>query len=294
MKKIGKNEQLFAVPGKKHSVEDFSSEYTGGMKKEDGKTLLEDNIDALAKLQDRLYADGRYAVLVIFQAMDAAGKDGTIKHVMSGVNPQGCQVYNFKQPSTEELAHDYFWRTYKCMPERGRIGIFNRSYYEETLVAKVHPEIVLRQKLPTITSLNDINPNFWKHRYRQINDLERHLVDNGTLIIKFFLNISKEQQKRRLMRRIDDETRNWKFDMSDLRERGFWDDYMNAYSEMLTHTSTKYAPWHVIPADNKWYMRYAVGRIIVEHLSKLDIQYPKIDDEARQKLKEAKAALTND
>ena len=293
MKKICKNEHLCATPGKKHSIADFDTEYTGNLKKDDAKKLLSKNIEELAKLQDKLYADNRYAVLLIFQAMDAAGKDGTIKHVMTGINPQGCQVFNFKQPSTEELDHDYFWRTYKCLPERGRIGIFNRSYYEEVLVAKVHPEIILKQNLPCVASADDIDHNFWKHRYRQINDIERHLVENGTIVLKFFLNVSKDQQKRRFLRRIDDETRNWKFSMADVQERRFWDNYMDAYADMLTNTSTEYAPWHVIPADNKWFMRFAVGKIIVERLSELDIQYPKVDDDGRKKLQEEKEMLMN-
>ncbi len=291
MKKLNKNEHLYAAPEKKHSVADFNAEYTGSLKKENAKQLLSENIEELTKLQDKLYADNRYAVLLIFQAMDAAGKDGTIKHVMSGVNPQGCQVFNFKQPSTEELDHDYFWRTYKCLPERGRIGIFNRSYYEEVLVTKVHPEIIIRQSLPEVNSVNVIDNKFWKHRYRQINDMERHLVENGTIIIKFFLNVSKDQQRRRFLQRIDDESRNWKFSTSDLREREYWDAYMDAYSDMLTATTTEYAPWYVIPADNKWFMRYAVGQIVVERLSALDLQYPKIDDAAREQLKEAKEIL---
>jgi len=293
MKKICKNAHLCAKPGKKCSITDFDTEYTGNLKKDDAKKLLDENIKELAKLQDKLYADNRYAVLLIFQAMDAAGKDGTIKHVMTGINPQGCQVFNFKQPSAEELDHDYFWRTYKCLPERGRIGIFNRSYYEEVLVAKVHPEIILKQNLPCVTSADDIDNDFWERRYRQINDIERHLVENGTIIFKFFLNVSKDQQKRRFLRRIEDETRNWKFSMTDVQERRFWDNYMDAYADMLTNTSTEYAPWHVIPADNKWFMRFAVGKIIVERLSELDIQYPKVDDDGRKKLQEEKEMLLN-
>ena len=291
MKNLSKNELLLATPEKKHSIVDFDAEYTGNLKKVNAKELLNQNIEELARIQDKLYADDRYAVLLIFQAMDAAGKDGTIKHVMTGVNPQGCQVFNFKQPSAEELDHDYFWRTYKRMPERGRIGIFNRSYYEEVLVTKVHPEIIIRQSLPDVTSVNVIDNKFWKQRYRQINDVERHLVENGTVIIKFFLNVSKDQQKRRFLQRIDDETKNWKFSMSDIQEREHWEAYMDAYSDMLTCTSTKYAPWYVIPADNKWFMRFAVGQIIVERLSELDLQYPTLNDSERERLKDAKEAL---
>ncbi len=291
MEKLSTNHSIVAVPEKKHIVSEFNAEYTGQLKKDDAENLLYENIQELTKLQDKLYADNRYAVLLIFQAMDAAGKDGTIKHVMSGVNPQGCQVFNFKQPSAEELDHDYMWRTYKCLPERGRIGIFNRSYYEEVLVTKVHPEIILRQGLPDVDTLNAIDHDFWKQRYRQINDMERHLSENGTVIIKFFLNVSKEQQKRRFIRRIEDDTRNWKFSLSDLQEREYWDSYMEAYSDMMTHTSTEYAPWYVIPADQKWFMRYSVGQIIVERLSALDLSYPKIDKAAQERLKEAKKLL---
>ncbi len=293
MKDLSKSKHLCAIPEKKHNVSDFDAEYLGDLKKDNAEKLLGENIEELTKLQDKLYADNRYAVLLVFQAMDAAGKDGTIKHVMSGVNPQGCQVFSFKQPSVEELDHDYFWRTYKCLPERGRIGIFNRSYYEEVLVTKVHPEIIVRQSLPGIDSVKKIDDKFWKRRYRQINDMERHLAENGTVVIKFFLNVSEEQQKRRFLQRIDDESKNWKFSLSDLKEREYWDDYMEAYSDMLTETSTEYAPWYVIPADHKWFMRYAVGQIIVERLGALDLQYPKIDDAARERLKEAEAILKN-
>ncbi len=291
MENLIQNTHILAVPENKHSVSDFDAEYTGKLKKENAEKLLCDSIESLSILQDKLYADNRYAVLLIFQAMDAAGKDGTIKHVMSGINPQGCQVFSFKQPSTEELDHDYLWRIYKCLPERGRIGIFNRSHYEEVLVAKVHPEIILRQGLPEVDSIDKIDHKFWKHRYHQINDMERHLTENGTVIIKFFLHVSKEQQKRRFLQRIDDESRNWKFSMSDLKEREYWDIYMDAYSDMLTHTSTEHAPWYVIPADHKWFMRYAVGQIMVERLSELDLSYPKIDDETRTRLKEAREML---
>ena len=288
---LSNNPLLLATPGEKHNALNFDPEYTGKLKKENASLMLGENIEALSKIQDKLYADNRYAVLLIFQALDAAGKDGTIKHVMSGVNPQGCQVFSFKQPSSEELDHDYFWRTYKCLPERGRIGIFNRSYYEEVLVTKVHPQIILGQSIPGIHSVESIDQKFWKQRYRQINDLERQLTENGTVIIKFFLNISKEQQKRRFIKRIDDESKNWKFSVSDLKEREHWGSYMDAFSDMLTFTSTEQAPWYVIPADHKWFMRYAVGQIIVERLSGLNLQYPTISSETREKLLEAKKML---
>ena len=248
--------RLLATPGAEHTVSEFDTHFTGDLTKQEAGALLAEDIEKLSALQGKLYAQDRYSVLVIFQAMDAAGKDGTIKHVMSGINPQGCQVYSFKQPSAEELDHDYLWRINRCLPERGRIGIFNRSQYEDVLIAKVHPEIILSNKLPGVTSLEDVTPKFWKKRYRQINDYERYLTENGTIVIKFFLNVSKDEQKRRFLARLEDEAKNWKFSTSDLKERSYWDDYMKAYSDMLTHTSTEDAPWYVIPADNKWFMRY--------------------------------------
>lgn len=286
--------RILAKPGEKHKVSDFETNYTASLTKEKSNNLLEENIQELAVLQDKLYAQDRYSVLVIFQAMDAAGKDGTVKHVMSGINPQGCQVYSFKQPSAEELDHDYLWRIYKCLPERGRIGIFNRSQYEDVLVARVHPSIVLNGKLPQISKVEDITDKFWKKRYRQINDLERHLTENGTIIIKFFLNVSKEEQEKRFLERLNDESKNWKFSSSDIKEREYWDDYMKAYSDMLTHTSTEDAPWYVIPADNKWFMRYVVGEIICDRLRKIDLHYPIVSDAAKIEIENAKKALSDD
>jgi len=286
--------KLIAEPEKKHKVANFDSNYTANMSKKEAKELLEDNTLKLRELQNVLYAHDKYSVLLIFQAMDAAGKDGTIKHVMSGVNPQGCQVYSFKQPSSEELDHDYLWRIYKSLPERGRIGIFNRSHYEDVLVAKVHPSIVLGTKLPDITNLKDVNKKFWDKRYKQINNFEEHLVENGIIVLKFFLNLSKEEQEKRFLARLEDESKNWKFSASDLKERAHWDDYMKAYSDMLTHTSTKAAPWYVIPADNKWFMRYAVGQIICNKMSELDMHYPILTDEAKQEIENAKNALSKE
>lgn len=283
--------KIYATPEKKHKVSDFSTDFTAGIDKEDGEKLLSENVEKLTKLQDKLYAQDRYSVLIIFQAMDAAGKDGTVKHVMSGINPQGCQVYSFKQPSAEELDHDYMWRIYKCLPERGRIGIFNRSHYEDVLVAKVHPSIALNGKLPKIIKEKDINDRFWKKRYRQINDIERHLTENGTIIIKFFLNVSKEEQEARFLDRLNDESKNWKFSASDLKEREHWDDYMDAYSDVLTETSTKYAPWYVIPADHKWFMRYIVGQVICDRMEELKLSYPSLTDEAKAEIEEAKKKL---
>ena len=286
--------RLLATPGAEHTVSEFDTHFTGDLTKQEAGALLAEDIEKLSALQGKLYAQDRYSVLVIFQAMDAAGKDGTIKHVMSGINPQGCQVYSFKQPSAEELDDDYLWRINRCLPERGRIGIFNRSQYEDVLIAKVHPEIILSNKLPGVTSLEDVTPKFWKKRYRQINDYERYLTENGTIVIKFFLNVSKDEQKRRFLARLEDEAKNWKFSTSDLKERSYWDDYMKAYSDMLTHTSTEDAPWYVIPADNKWFMRYAVGRILCERMGELDLHYPEMPVEARHKIDDFKKALLDE
>ncbi len=280
--------KLLANPGKQHKVSDFDPEYTAKLTKPEAQELLKEKIEKLSKIQNKLYAHDRYAVLIIFQAMDAAGKDGTIKHVMSGINPQGCQVFSFKQPSAEELDHDYLWRIYKCLPERGRIGIFNRSHYEDVLVQKVHPSIVLNGKLPHIMKVEDIDEKFWDQRYRQINDLERHLTENGTVIIKFFLNVSHEEQEKRFLSRLDDESKNWKFSASDMKERAYWDDYMKAYSDMLTNTSTEKAPWYVIPADNKWFMRYAVADIICDRMEELDLHYPILTDKAKEEIENAR------
>lgn len=285
--------ELTAKPGKEHHVSDFNPSFTADMFKQDAKEQLVQNIEKLSELQSMLYAQDRYSVLVIFQAMDAAGKDGTIKHVMSGINPQGCQVYSFKQPSAEELDHDYLWRINRSLPERGRIGIFNRSQYEDVLIAKVHPEILLSSKLPGILKTEDIDNGFWKRRYRQINDFERYLTENGTVIIKFFLNVSKAEQKKRFMERLNDESKNWKFSSADVKERQYWDDYMKAYSDVLTETSTEIAPWYVIPADNKWFMRYAVGQIICERMEKLDLHYPQLSKEALERLEECKKNVSD-
>lgn len=275
---------LIAMPGKQHVVADFNPSSTDNLSKQEAKEQLIKDIEKLSELQSMLYAQDRYSILIIFQAMDAAGKDGTIKHVMSGINPQGCQVYSFKQPSAEELDHDYLWRINRCLPERGRIGIFNRSHYEDVLIARVHPEIILSNKLPGIHSVKDITRDLWKSRYRQINDFERYLTENGTVILKFFLNVSKDEQKKRFMGRLEDKSKNWKFSAADIKERRFWDEYMKAYSDVLTETSTEAAPWYVIPADNKWFMRYAVGRIICERMKELDLHYPKLSEEDLEKL----------
>ena len=235
-----------------------------------------------------LYADDRYAVLIVLQAMDAAGKDGTIKHVMTGVNPQGCQVFSFKKPSAEELDHNFLWRYMKSLPERGRIGIFNRSYYEDVLVVKVHPELLGRQ-LPR--EKETFGKKFWEERYEDINAFEQHLVRNGTVILKFFLNVSKDEQKKRFLERLDRPEKNWKFSPSDLAERGYWDDYMAAYEDALTATSTDWAPWYVIPADHKWITRAVVADIVTTAIRELDLKYPEVTDEQRKLLAEARKKL---
>jgi PPK2 family polyphosphate:nucleotide phosphotransferase len=236
------------------------------------ETLLADHVARLSHLQNLLYADNRYAILLIFQAMDAAGKDGAIRHIMSGVNPQGCQVFSFKHPSVEELEHDFLWRTTRSLPERGRIGIFNRSYYEEVLIVRVHPEILASQGLPP-ESLED--DKIWKHRYRSILDLEKHLHRNGTRIVKFFLHLSKEEQKKRFLARIDDPAKNWKFSQADIDERGFWKEYQKAYEACLSATSTDEAPWYVVPADDKKNARLIISQVILDLLAGLDLAYPK-------------------
>lgn len=276
--------KLTAEPGKKHKVSDFDTNYTADLNKKEGKKLLKENVKTMAALQSMLYAHNRHAVLIIFQAMDAAGKDGTIKHVMSGINPQGCQVFSFKQPSAVELDHGYLWRIQKNVPERGRIGIFNRSHYEDVLVGRVHPEIILGGQIPGMKNVDDVNEDFWEKRYQHINDFERYLTETGTTVIKFFLNVSKEEQKERFLKRLNNKEKNWKFSASDVEERQHWDDYMDAYSKMLTKTSTDYAPWFVIPADHKWFMRYAVGEIISQHLDKLKMYYPQLTKEETENL----------
>ena len=244
---------------------------------------LATGVKALRALQDMLYAQDRWAVLLIFQAMDAAGKDGAIKHVMSGVNPQGCQVYSFKAPSSEDLDHDFLWRCMKCLPERGRIGIFNRSYYEETLVVRVHDELLKSQKLPPEL----LKKNIWDGRFKDIRNFERYLARNGVITRKFFLHLSKGEQKKRFLARLDDSHKNWKFSTNDAKERGYWDDYMNAYEEMIRNTATDYAPWYVVPADNKWFTRMVVAAAVIDALASLGLAYPKV---GKAKLNELDAA----
>jgi len=253
--------------------------------KERANEILAQNIEDLAQVQQLLYADDRYSLLIVFQAMDAAGKDGTIKHVMSGVNPQGCQVFSFKKPSSEDLDHNFLWRYMKSLPERGRIGIFNRSYYEDVLVVKVHPELL--QHLPD----GKKGKAFWEHRYEDINAFERHLERNGTVVLKFFLHLSKDEQKKRFMERLERPEKNWKFSPSDLPERAHWDDYMEAYEDLINATSTDWAPWYIVPADNKWAMRAIVADVITSTLRELDLKFPELNDEQLKLLEQARKTL---
>ena len=282
--------QFRVEPDQKFRLKDRDPADTAGFKSKKEANARErqaEGIERLRELQERLYAYDRWALLLIFQAMDAAGKDSTIEHVMSGVNPQGCQVYSFKQPSAEELDHDYLWRTNRCLPERGRIGVFNRSYYEEVLVVRVHKGILAAEKLP----VELVDADIWKQRFKDINAFERYLAQNGTAIVKFFLHVSKEQQRRRFLARLDEPQKNWKFSLSDVKEREHWDEYMAAYEEMLRRTSTEHAPWHVIPADHKWFMRMAVADIVVSTLEKLKPEYPTITEEKRRELEAARKVL---
>jgi len=262
-------------------------DFTKAADKSRSKEALARGITALAELQDKLYAQDKWAVLLIFQAMDAAGKDGAIKHVMSGVNPQGCQVYSFKSPSSEDLDHDYLWRCMKCLPNRGHIGIFNRSYYEEVLVVRVHPEFLAKEKLPPKLAGKKI----WQHRFEDIRNFERYLTRNGVIVRKFFLHVSKKEQKRRFLERIEDPLKNWKFSSNDAAERDYWDDYMEAYEEMIQETATNEAPWYVVPADNKWFTRVIVASAVIEAMASLDLAYPKVDESKLKELAAAKKKL---
>jgi len=287
------NIKTFKVSSAKNfSLKTHDPAFKDGFKnKKDAKSRIKKDIKQMSKLQYRLYAENRRSLLIIFQAMDAAGKDSAIKHVLSGINPQGCDVHNFKQPSANELEHGYLWRHYTRLPQRGKIGIFNRSHYENVLVTKVHPQFLLNENLPDIHSLQDVDETFWKTRYKQINNFEKTISENGTTIIKFFLHLSKEEQKQRFLARIEDAEKNWKFSSADIEERSFWDDYQQAYETAIGQTSTHYAPWYVIPADNKWFSRIAIGSIIVETLTGMDIQMPKIAGKERAFLQQAKEKL---
>jgi PPK2 family polyphosphate:nucleotide phosphotransferase len=296
MKEIIKKARQIAQPfrvtkGKNFRLKDVDPNDTLQFTEADkarSKEALATGITALAELQDKLYAQDRWAVLLIFQAMDAAGKDGAIKHVMSGVNPQGCEVYSFKSPSSEDLDHDYLWRCMKCLPNRGHIGIFNRSYYEELLVVRVHPEFLAKQKLPPEL----VTKRIWDQRFEDIRNFESYLAHNGVVILKFFLHVSKKEQKRRFMERIENPDKNWKFSANDAAERDYWDDYMEAYEDMIRHTATKECPWYVVPADNKWFTRVVVAGAVIDALTDLKLAYPEVGEAKLKELAVAKQKLT--
>ena len=284
------HKRFLVAPGKTMHLKDHDPGFTGKYEHEDeAAEKLHKDIGRLAKFQDMLYAQNTHALLLILQGMDTAGKDGIIRHAMAGLNPQGTQVYSFTAPSAEDLDHDYLWRSMRDLPERGRIGIFNRSYYEEVLVVRVHPETLKAQHLPRAA-----REQIWKHRFDEINHFEKYLVRNGIAVLKIFLNLSKEEQKRRLLARIDTPDKNWKFSLADVEERRYWDDYMHAFESALNHTSTKWAPWYVIPADNKWFSRVAAADLIVGTLKALNLHYPVVDKKQRQILRKAKGLLATE
>lgn len=284
-------EKSRVTPGKKVSLKDYDTSYSGDLEKEAGKTELDLTKEELSKLQETLYAADSHSILILFQAMDAAGKDSAIAHVMSGLNPQGCQVYSFKTPTSEEYDHDFLWRHYKALPERGRIGIHNRSHYENVLVCKVHPEYVLSEKIPGYDTVKKIDDKFWKRRYESIRNFEKHITDNGTVVIKFFLYVSKDEQKERFLERIDNPVKNWKFSSADITEREKWDDYMSAYEQAIEETSTEKAPWYIIPADKKWYARLLISQILEQHLKDMDLKFPVLDEDEMAKLEEIQRSL---
>ena len=281
------NFEKFRAKGAKVKLSSFPTDYSGKIdSKNDGVKLLEKNVKKMEELQDKLYAQDKHSLLIIFQAMDAAGKDGAVKHVMSGLNPQGTQVFSFKQPSAEELNHDYMWRAAKSLPERGRIGIFNRSYYEEVLIVRVH-NLIKSQKIPAELITKDI----WKERFKQIKNFEKYMHDNGTRILKFFLHISKEEQAKRFLDRLEDSSKNWKFSSSDLEERKYWNDYMKCYEEAIKATSTAYAPWYIVPADKKWFSRLVISQVIIDALKTMKLSYPEVTAEQKKNLDECKQQL---
>ncbi len=286
------NHKFRIQPDSKVKLKEFDPAYTDGYQnQEDAAEHMKEDLEKLDQLQECLFAGKQYSILIILQAMDAAGKDGVIKHVMSGLNPQGTIVTSFKHPSDEEYAHDFFWRATKALPPKGMIGIFNRSYFENALICRVHPELILNENLPPENSIEELGEKFWTKRFRQINNYERILAENGTIILKFFLNISLEEQRSRLLQRIENPDKHWKFQFSDIDERSYWKDYMKCYEEILRETSTDHAPWFVIPADNKWYTRAAIADILVKELEKLKLKFPKADAAELKKLEEAKGLL---
>ena len=282
------SENLLVPYNTKIDLKKYDPANTGDFKhKKEAKKKLQDDIGKLAQLQDVLYASNTYGLLIIIQALDAAGKDSVIKHVMSGVNPQGCQVLSFKAPSTEELNHDYLWRCFKSVPEKGMIGIFNRSYYEEVLVTRVHPELLEKEKLPPYKDLNSLITE----RFEEINHFEKYLIKNGIILLKFFLHVSKKEQKDRFLKRINQPEKNWKFSLADVKERAHWQDYINAFEDMFSNTSTKNAPWHIIPADNKWFTHAAIADIIVKKLKELNLKYPEVSEEHKKEILKVKEIL---
>lgn len=286
---------LMVKPGKDIKLKDLDTKYKGKiLNKQESELLLEAGRKHLAEVQDKLYAHNKYAVLIVLQAMDAAGKDGAVKHIMSGFNPLGVKVQSFKAPNSHELDHDYFWRHELALPARGEIAIHNRSHYENVLVTKVHPEWILNENIPGIDSVKKIDAKFWEQRYKQIRRFEKNLADNGTVIMKFFLHVSKKEQKKRFLERIEDTSKNWKFSLGDLKERAYWDDYQKAYGEAMSATSTEYAPWFVIPADDKWYARLAIASIITRQFAKLDISYPIVSQAQKEGLQKAKLQLMSE
>jgi PPK2 family polyphosphate:nucleotide phosphotransferase len=284
--------EMLVKPGKKIKLKDYTTKYKGKtLNKEESTKLLEEGRKHLAEIQDKLYAHNRYSVLIILQAMDAAGKDGAVKHIMSGFNPTGVKVFSFKAPNALELDHDYMWRHAIAMPPRGEIAIHNRSHYENVLVTQVHPEFVMAENIPGVESVKNIDKKFWEARYKQIRRFEKNLADNGMVIMKFFLHVSKKEQKKRFLERIDDPGKNWKFSLSDLKERGFWDDYQRVYADVMAQTSTDYAPWFVVPADDKWFARLAIASAIYRQFEKLDLSYPVVSEAQKAELQKAKAKL---
>lgn len=287
--------KLRVKPGEKVKLKDYDTKYKGKeLDKQQAQELLEAGRKQLAEMQDKLYADNSHAMLIILQAMDAAGKDGAVKHIMSGVNPLGVRVHSFKVPSALELDHDFIWRHYLALPARGEIAIHNRSHYENVLVTRVHPEYVLKENIPGIDRVDQMDDHFWQSRFKQINRFEKNIAKSGTVVLKFFLHLSKGEQRKRLLERIDDPSKNWKFEMGDLRERAHWDAYQKCYEEAITATSTDEAPWFVIPADDKWYARLAIASTIYRYFEKLNISYPHVDDEQRAELEQARQQLLND
>jgi PPK2 family polyphosphate:nucleotide phosphotransferase len=284
-------EAYCVTKGEKFRLKDHDPSETGDVKdQQHSQKIIDHRAGLIANLQEKLYAQDHWALLLVLQGMDAAGKDGVIKHVMSGVNPQGCNVHAFKAPSTEELNHDYLWRAHRCVPERGMIGIFNRSYYEEVLVVRVHPTLLQAEKLPDPL----ITKHIWEQRYEDINAFERYLTHNGVVIRKFFLHISKNEQKKRFLERLEDSKKNWKFSMADVKERGYWNDYQEAYQEMIQNTAAKHAPWYVVPADNKWYTQLIVASAIITTLEELDLSFPDVDKEKKKELERVREVLLHE